>query len=260
MKRRRRGKAHHLASQVHDLEPHDPLASQCCARFVTGVEQGQRGGLDMVMTRDRRGPTICVALAKGARMLGKMSAWAIAALLMAAANYSPAHAACTVVGIGTPTALNTGDVLTCLGTVNSNTGAINAQTNVTANIGDGSTQHPLNSGATTGVLFLNNTSGSITVFNQAAITADNFGIDLSLGSSNSVTVNAGGSVSTTAPFSVAIVVEASNNNTVTIGGTVGNLSAGLVLHERPDRQCGQHIVNRRCSGGHRSLRVILRYR
>ncbi|HEV2154407.1 autotransporter outer membrane beta-barrel domain-containing protein [Bradyrhizobium sp.] len=136
-----------------------------------------------------------------------------------------AEAACVITGSGAQLGLQSGDSITCTGAANTTVQTNPAVSNVTVNIGSG-TSTSLDGAALPGVLFDTASNSKVNVLNNAAITSDNSGILVSGGSNNSVTVAAGASIGTTSQGSIAIVVDGSSNNTVVIGGTAGNLTSG----------------------------------
>lgn len=133
---------------------------------------------------------------------------------------APALAACTVAGTGTIGALNSGDVATCTGV--GNTDHINATggSNVTVNVGDGTTTS-LTPGAGIPAITFDGTSAShATINNQATVSTYSGTVLLSNGSnSNTVTIAAGGIAESTGNAEAAIVIDNSNNNLINIRGT-----------------------------------------
>ncbi|WP_271531875.1 autotransporter outer membrane beta-barrel domain-containing protein [Bradyrhizobium sp. CCBAU 25338] len=142
-----------------------------------------------------------------------------------------ALAACTVAGTGTIGALNSGDVATCTGV--GNTDHINAtgSSNVTVNVGDGTTTSLLPGAGIPAVVFDGTIGSRITVNNQATASTHSGAVLLSNGSiHNNVTVAAGGIAEGTGNAEAAIVIDNSNDNLVNIRGTAvgtGGNTTGL---------------------------------
>lgn len=142
-----------------------------------------------------------------------------------------ALAACTVAGTGTIGALNSGDVATCTGV--GNTDHINAtgSSNVTVNVGDGTTTSLLPVAGIPAVVFDGTIGSRITVNNQATASTHSGAVLLSNGSiHNNVTVAAGGIAEGTGNAEAAIVIDNSNDNLVNIRGTAvgtGGNTTGL---------------------------------
>ncbi len=181
------------------------------------TDQPDRGTWPMSRAKISARRPFLLSAAIGALAVGAALPWFAA----------PAEAACIVTGSGTPQTLQSGDAMTCTGTVNSGTSTDTGTTpsNVTANVGDGSTPTLLNGGPVQGILFLNTTNSAITVKNQASVTSGSSdAIALISSDNNTVTVNAGAATASGSAFGVGLVLAASNNNTITIGGTLGSLT------------------------------------
>lgn len=133
---------------------------------------------------------------------------------------APALAACTVAGTGTIGALNSGDVATCTGV--GNTDHINATggSNVTVNVGDGTTTSLTPGAGIPAITFDGTIASHVTVNNQATVSTYSGTVLLSNGSnSNTVTIAAGGIAEGTGNAEAAIVIDNSNNNLINIRGT-----------------------------------------
>jgi hypothetical protein len=149
-----------------------------------------------------------------------------AAVAVAISFASPARAACVIVGSGTQTSLQTGDTATCTGAANTEVVTNNGESDVAINVGDGAPTS-FTGGLNTAVGLDTASNSTVTVFDQATISANAGGIGLSGGGNNTITVNAGASISTALIGSAAInLTGGSSNNIITIGGTLGDLSAG----------------------------------
>ncbi|MBR1147028.1 autotransporter domain-containing protein [Bradyrhizobium sp. AUGA SZCCT0431] len=138
----------------------------------------------------------------------------------------PARAACTVAGTGTIGALDSGDVATCTGV--GNTDLINAtgKTDVTINVGTGAAAASVTTALHT--IVLDNTSSSqVNVKDQATVLSTTFNAIVLTGSTNNtVSVSAGGLVTTTGNATPAITLYSSSNNTINIEGTVFGNAVG----------------------------------
>ncbi|MCP3391843.1 autotransporter domain-containing protein [Bradyrhizobium sp. CCGB12] len=142
-----------------------------------------------------------------------------------------AEAACVIAGSGTQTALQSGDAITCIGTGNTRVRTAPAVGNVTVSIGDG-TATSVNDPAFAGVVFEAASNGAINVSGNASITSANSdGIAVVNGSNNNtVTIDAGAAVWSSAVGAVGLALSNSSNNIVVIGGTVGSaapLTSGI---------------------------------
>lgn len=136
----------------------------------------------------------------------------------------PAGAACTVAGTGTIGALNSGDVATCTGL--GNTDHINATggSNVTVNVGDGTTTSLLPGPIVPAIVFDGTSNSSVSFNNQSTTSTYGGAVLLSNGSNNNnVTVAAGAVAEGTGNAEAAMVIDNSNGNVVNVRGTlVGN--------------------------------------
>ncbi|MBR0957277.1 autotransporter domain-containing protein [Bradyrhizobium japonicum] len=132
-----------------------------------------------------------------------------------------------ITGSGTQTALQSGDSITCTGAGNTRVKTAAGVSGVTANIGDG-TATSLNEPTFAGINFEAASNGAIRVFDNASITSANSdGIGLTSGSNNNtITIDAGATVVSSPPGSVALGLANSSNNIVVIGGTVGSVAPG----------------------------------
>ncbi|WP_404437185.1 autotransporter outer membrane beta-barrel domain-containing protein [Bradyrhizobium daqingense] len=137
---------------------------------------------------------------------------------------APAAAACVITGSGSQTALQSGDSIACTGAGNTRVKTAPVASGVTVNIGDG-TATSVNDPTFAGVMFEAASNGAIRVFDNASITSANSdGIAVVSGSNNNtITVDAGALVESSALGSVGIGLANSSNNIVVIGGTVGGV-------------------------------------
>jgi uncharacterized protein with beta-barrel porin domain len=145
----------------------------------------------------------------------------------------PAAAACVVTGSGSQTALQSGDSITCTGAGNTRVKTAPVVSGVTVNIGDG-TVTSVNDPAFAGVMFEAASDGAIDVSANASITSANSdGIALVGGSnSNTITIDAGAVVGSSAVATAGLALSNSSNNIVVIGGTVGSaalLTSGIAI-------------------------------
>lgn len=133
---------------------------------------------------------------------------------------APALAACTVAGTGTIGALNSGDVATCTGVGNSDHINATGGSNVTVNVGDGTTTSLTPGAGIPAITFDGTIASHVTVNNQATVSTYSGTVLLSNGSnSNTVTIAAGGIAEGTGNAEAAIVIDNSNNNLINIRGT-----------------------------------------
>ncbi|MBH5399990.1 autotransporter domain-containing protein [Bradyrhizobium sp. CNPSo 4010] len=131
-------------------------------------------------------------------------------------------------GSGTLTTLQSGDSITCVGS-NTRIRTAPVVTGVTVNIGDGTTATTV-SDPTFASVFLDFASNSaVRVFGNASVTSSiNDGIDVSGGGNNTITIDAGAVVASTALASSSLALANSSNNVVEIAGTVGSGAAGSI--------------------------------
>ena len=134
------------------------------------------------------------------------------------------EAACTITGAGTQTSLTTGDVITCLGAGNTEVETSSGQSNITINIGDGTTV--TTSAGATPVTINSSTNSTLHIFNQVSIQGTQDTISLTLADFNTVTIDAGATVATSNNASSALELLFADSNTITIGGQLGDLTAG----------------------------------
>ncbi|MFH1343706.1 MAG: autotransporter domain-containing protein [Pseudomonadota bacterium] len=140
-----------------------------------------------------------------------------------------ARAGCGIVGTGTVFMPQTGDVVSCSGLGINDAINPNAQSDVTINIGDGSTPTSLAPPISTPVNFNATTSSSVTIRNGAGIQSAADGIQLGTGSNfNQVTIETSGFLSANNLVgSAAVSVGDSNGNTVNVYGVVQGLAPGV---------------------------------
>nr|WP_246250510.1 autotransporter outer membrane beta-barrel domain-containing protein [Bradyrhizobium cajani] len=135
---------------------------------------------------------------------------------------APAEAACVITGSGTQTALQSGDSITCTGAANTLVKTAPVVSGVTVNIGDG-TLTSLNDPTFAGVVFEAASNSAIRVFDNASIMSVNSdGITVTGGGNNTITVDAGAAVGSSAIGGAGLGLANSNNNIVEIAGTVGS--------------------------------------
>lgn len=141
---------------------------------------------------------------------------------------TPAEAACVVTGSGTQTTLQSGDSVTCIGAGNTQIKTAAVVSGVTVNIGDG-TATSLNDPTFASIVFQAASNSAIRVFDNASImSTTNDGIDVTGGSNNTITIDAGAVVGSTAFPSAGLALANSSNNVVNISGTVGSVALGAI--------------------------------
>lgn len=141
---------------------------------------------------------------------------------------TPAEAACVVTGSGTQTTLQSGDSATCIGAGNTQIKTAAVVSGVTVNIGDG-TATSLNDPTFASIVFQAASNSAIRVFDNASImSTTNDGIDVTGGSNNTITIDAGAVVGSTAFPSAGLALANSSNNVVNISGTVGSVALGAI--------------------------------
>ncbi|MCP3371683.1 autotransporter outer membrane beta-barrel domain-containing protein [Bradyrhizobium cajani] len=172
----------------------------------------------------------------------------------------PALAACTVTGTGTIGALNSGDVATCTGV--GNTDHINAtgSSNVTVDVGDGTTTSLTPGAGIPAIVFDGTTSSNITVNNQATASTSTGAVLLSNGSNNNnVTIAAGGIAEATSIAEAAIVIDNSNGNLVGIRGTAvgtGGNTHGLRISGTSTGNVVTVYQGGLIDGGHTAVQIL----
>lgn len=142
----------------------------------------------------------------------------------------PAEAACTVVGTGIPTAPNSGDVVTCTGTTADQINSLN-RTDVTINVGDGSTPTTMTGGPGWVISFSDVTNSNIIIGNNASITPVAGGIAFSAAtptSGNTVTLMQGSSI--VAMNGSPFYLLQTNDNIFNIGGLVETSGANVAMY------------------------------
>ncbi|MCA1532682.1 autotransporter domain-containing protein [Bradyrhizobium sp. NBAIM03] len=173
---------------------------------------------------------------------------------------SPARAACTVAGTGTIGALNSGDVATCTGL--GNTDHINATggTNVTVNVGDGTTTSLLPGAGIPAIVFDATIASHVTVNNQATVSTSSGAVLLSNGSThNNVTIAAGAIAEGTGNAEAAIVIDNSNDNLLNIRGTAvgtGGNTTGLRISGTSSGNVVLVYDSGSIGGGHTGVQFI----
>ncbi|WP_247314588.1 MULTISPECIES: autotransporter domain-containing protein [unclassified Bradyrhizobium] len=141
---------------------------------------------------------------------------------------TPAEAACVVTGSGAQAALQSGDSITCTGAGNTQVKTAPVVSGVTVNIGDG-TATSLNDPTFASIVFQAASNSAIRVFDNASImSTTNDGIDVTGGSNNTITIDAGAVVGSTAFPSAGLALANSSNNVVNISGTVGSVALGAI--------------------------------
>lgn len=176
---------------------------------------------DVRRAKAGRGRALLLSTAISALAIGTALPWLTA----------PAAAACVVTGSGSQTSLQSGDSITCTGAGNTQVKTAPAVSGVTVNIGDG-TATSVNDPAFASVVFEGASNGAINVSGNASITSANSdGITVVNGSNNNtVTIDAGAVVWSSAVGTVGLALSNSSNNVVVIGGTVGSaapLTSGI---------------------------------
>lgn len=138
---------------------------------------------------------------------------------------APAAAACVITGSGSQTTLQSGDSITCTGAGNTQVKTAAAVSGVTVNIGDG-TATSVNDPTFASVIFEAASNGAINVSGNASVTSANSdGIAVVNGSNNNtVTIDAGAVVWSSAVGAAGLVLSNSSNNIVVIEGTVGSVA------------------------------------
>ncbi|WP_156951892.1 hypothetical protein [Bradyrhizobium sp. WSM1743] len=173
---------------------------------------------------------------------------------------APAGAACTVVGAGTIGALNSGDVATCTGV--GNTDHINATggTNVTVNIGDGTTTSLLPGAGIPAIVYDGTSNSNVTINNQATVSTYSGAVLLSNGANNNnVTIAAGAIAEGTGNAEAAIVIDNSNGNVVSIRGSAtgtGGNTTGLRISGSSTGNVINVYQGGSISGGHTGVQFI----
>ncbi|APG14445.1 autotransporter outer membrane beta-barrel domain-containing protein [Bradyrhizobium japonicum] len=133
-----------------------------------------------------------------------------------------------VTGSGTQTTLQSGDSVTCIGAGNTQIKTAAVVSGVTVNIGDG-TATSLNDPTFASIVFQAASNSAIRVFDNASImSTTNDGIDVTGGSNNTITIDAGAVVGSTAFPSAGLALANSSNNVVNISGTVGSVALGAI--------------------------------
>lgn len=170
-------------------------------------------------TRTYRRHALLLSTAIGALAAGSALPWFAA----------PAEAACVVTGSGTQTTLQSGDSITCTGAGNTQVKTAPVVSGITVNVGDGTTATSMNDPTFASVVFQAASNSAIRVFNNASImSTSNDGIDVTGGSNNTITIDAGAVVGSTAFPSAGLALANSSNNLVVIGGTVGSVAVGAI--------------------------------
>ncbi|MCK1281612.1 autotransporter domain-containing protein [Bradyrhizobium sp. 61] len=133
-----------------------------------------------------------------------------------------------VTGSGAQAALQSGDSITCTGAGNTQVKTAPVVSGVTVNIGDG-TATSLNDPTFASIVFQAASNSAIRVFDNASImSTTNDGIDVTGGSNNTITIDAGAVVGSTAFPSAGLALANSSNNVVNISGTVGSVALGAI--------------------------------
>lgn len=141
---------------------------------------------------------------------------------------TPAQAVCVVTGSGTLTTLQSGDSITCVGN-NTQIKTAPVVNNVTINIGDGTTATTVSDPTFASVLLQAASNSAIRVFGNASVmSTSSDGIAVTGGTNNTITIDAGAVVGSTAFPSTSLGLANSSNNLVVIGGTVGSAAPAAI--------------------------------